>query len=518
MTLSILAKESPLEILYKELEKYGFDYEPIPEVVTSYQGETVVIHHQGKYVLNINLHHLGGENYHLPILPRYASHPVMEYAIRLGLVNAIKVYAPAHVYRYTKGIGQFAKMKEQKTTSEKVFAKVVKQFVTSQLIERRNDNYLQGAFRFVISNSVEEAIWGFDESLLHELNEISRNRSNLHLSITMLDHENGPFVQHEIQAITEGLENENISVRERVIVRLLMQFGLRPIQLYLLREEDFVFDSIKGEYYLHIPRVKGKFARHRRKTFTTRGPLAPELAANIKELIGINQGIGTPEGCARALFITRHPRTELLSGPFHEYASHRATSFFKYALKRIERRLNIISRYTNERLHLTAYRFRYTLATTMVLNGYSQEDVAAALDHDSLESVSHYFRNTHEIAEYLDATISDSTEHQLATAKWAGFVDEDYPEGSTIHLEDIAGLGKCLNPEPCPYHPAVSCYGCNLFKPFKTANHQAALINIKAIVKDNKESSSGPVKQQLDYALEKVTVLVEQQKELLASE
>ena len=519
MTLSILTNESPLGILYKELEKYNFDYEHIPEVVTSYAGETVQIHNQGEYVPNISLHHLGLGNFKLQIPPRYTLHPVLEYAIRLGLVNIIKFQTPALVYRYAKGIGRFTEMKELKTTSEKVFLKMVKQFVTSQLIERRHDENLQAAFRFLISNSINEEIWGFEDSLLHELAEIMRRRrKNSHLRITMLDHENGPFVQHEIQAIFEGLEKEEITVEDRVLVRLLMQFGIRPVQLLMLREEDLEFNSIKGEYYLHIPRVKGRFARHRRKTFTTRGPLEPGLVADIKELISINQDISTPEGCARSLFIARRPNAKLLSGLFHEYACHKTKSFVSSKLNTIERKLNIISRYTKQRLHLTAYRFRYTLATTMILNGYSLEDVAVALDHDSLSCVRDYFCYTSEMAEYLDATISNSNEHQLASAKWAGFVDEDHPEGSTIRLQNIAGLGKCLKPGPCNYHPAVSCYGCSRFKPFKTANHQAALANIESLVTSYKELSSGPVKQQLEYALDKAIEIVEQQKELLASE
>ena len=518
MTLSILTKESPLETLYKELENYDFDYELIPESVTSFQGETVLIHHQGEFIPNIRLYHVGHETFILRSPRRYTSHPVLEYAIRLGLIGAITNRTPVYAYRYTKGIDRFTKIKKLKTTSEKVFENVIKQFVTSQLIEEQNNENVQTAFRFLISNSINEAIWGFEESLIHELREIGHKRTNVHLRVTMLDHENGPFVQHEVQAIAEGLEKEEITAEERVIVRLLMNFGQRPIQLRLLREEDLVFDSIKGEYYLHIPRVKGKSARHRRKKFTPRGPLEPELASDIEELISINQGIRTREGCGRPLFISTRPRTELLSGPFHEYAYLVSRSYFTQKLATIERKLNIISRYTNERLHITAYRFRYTLATILVLNGCSQEEVAAALDHDSLGSVNHYFHNTDEIAEYLDATISDSKEHQLATAKWAGFVDEDYPEGSTIHLHDIAGLGKCLKPGPCSYHPAVSCYGCSRFKPYKTADHKAALVNIESLVTSYKESSSGPVKHQLEYALEKAIMVVEQQKELLGSE
>ena len=518
MTFTVSTKESPLGTLYKELEKYDFDYEPIPEVVTSFQGDTVVLHHQGKFIPTIRLHHLGHETYTLPILPRYTSHPVLEYAIRLGLVNSITNYTPVHSYRYAKGMRRFTMMKALNTTSATVFAKAVEQFVTSQLIKKRDDRSLQSALRFLILTSVNEAIWGFEESFLHELGEISHKRANVYLRVTMLDHENGPFVQHEVQAIAEGLEKEEINVDERVIVRLLMQFGLRPIQLRLLREEDFVFDSIKGEYYLQVPRVKGKNARHRRNKFTPRGPLETELAADIKELISINQRIKIPEGCGRPLFISTRPHTELLSGPFHEYACHVSRSYVTDKVAALERKLNIISRYTDERLHITAYRFRYTLATSMVLNGYSQEDVAAALDHDSLDSVRIYFHNSHEIAEYLDATISNCKEHQIATAKWAGFVDEDYPEGSTIRLHDIAELGKCLKPGPCNYHPAVSCYGCNLFKPFKTANHQAARDNIKSLNNSYKESSSGPVKQQLEYALDNAMILVEQQNEMLASE
>ncbi len=97
-------------------------------------------------------------------------------------------------------------------------------------------------------------------------------------------------------------------------------------------------------------------------------------------------------------------------------------------------------------------------------------------------------------------------------------MDDDYPDGSTIRLDDIAGLGKCLKGAPCPYHPAVSCYGCRQFKPFKRANHQAALSNIETLVDRYRESSSGPVKYQLQHAVDQATAVVARQTEALADE
>lgn len=511
-----LPSESTLATLYRELAPFDFDYEPIPAAVTSYQGETVAVHQTGEWCSEISLYHVGDAVYTLRLPARYVAHPVLEYAIRATLVNLIARRTPARVYAYTARIDQMAVMDDEPVESEQAFTQALRKVVSEALIAGYDDRYLQAALRRLIANAVEEGIWGFDESLWVDVRAIGQKPSNNYLRVTTLDHEHGPFVQHEIQAIAQGLEDEAITVEERVMVRLLMGFGLRPIQLRLLREDDVLFDAVKEEHYLRVPRVKGKRARHRRKRFTTRGPLAPELVADIQAMIGGERRPTLPRGCARALFRAQRPHPHVLAGPFREYAYHANRSYVGETLRRVENKLNVVSHYTGERLNLTAYRFRYTIATNMVLSGCSPADVAMALDHDSLESVHHYFRYTDEVAEYLDATVGRSKGHQLASAKWAGFVDEDYPDGSTIRLDAIANLGKCLKNAPCPYHPAVSCYGCGQFKPFRHADHAAALVNIETLARRYRDASSGPLKQQLDHAADQAKrVVAEQRRELV---
>lgn len=518
MTIEALPNASSLAMLYRELAPFNFDYAPIPGTVKSYQGETVPLHRAGEWLPQVRLYHVGHEVYTLRLPSRYVAHPVLEYAIRLTLVNLITRRTPARVYAFTARIGCLAVMDAQAIDSEAAFTSALRRVVSQALIKGYQDGHLQAALRSLIAMSVEEAIWGFDESLWVDVRAIGQKSSNNYLRVTMLDHEHGPFVQHEIQAIAEGLDDEDITAEERAMVRLLMCFGLRPIQVRLLREDDLVFDPITEEHYLQVPRVKGKRARHRRKHFTRRGPLTPELVADIEAMLNDERRLVPPRGCARALFRAQRAHPHVLAGPFREYAYHANRNYVSTMLGHAEMKLNIPSRYTGERLNLTAYRFRYTIATTMVLNGCSPADVAMALDHDSLESVHHYFRYTDDVAEYLDATIGGSEDHQRASAQWAGFVDDDYPQGSTIRLDDVAGLGKCLKDAPCAYHPAVSCYGCRRFKPFKGGDHAAALGNIETLVERYRDTSSGPVKQQLDYALDQAQRIVAEQRQLPAHE
>jgi hypothetical protein len=104
-----------------------------------------------------------------------------------------------------------------------------------------------------------------------------------------------------------------------------------------------------------------------------------------------------------------------------------------------------------------------------------------------------------------------------AVMRWQGYmIDEDDNSigGTLVRVSDIAGLGKCLKTTQCKWHPTVSCYGCAKFHPFKDANHEAQLEVIKAERDFVYKNSTGPVRHQLDEALEGAIQIVEVQKML----
>lgn len=187
----------------------------------------------------------------------------------------------------------------------------------------------------------------------------------------------------------------------------------------------------------------------------------------------------------------------------------------------LEQQLSILSRYLKDDygqprlLKIGCYRFRYTLGTRMVLEGKTPEELAIALDHGSTDSVQHYFRYNRDLIDFIDDTFDSSIVLENAVMRWKGFlIDENDSSvgGKLIRTSSIASLGKCLKQTSCEFHPTVSCYGCGKFRPFKNADHQAQLKVIEAEREFVQQHSSGPVKHQLNEALQGAIEICEAQK------
>ena len=312
-----------------------------------------------------------------------------------------------------------------------------------------------------------------------------------------------------------------------------MQFGLRPIQLALLREDDVYYDDKLLAWFINIPRVKGRTAQLRRNknNFVLR-ELPNHLAEDISELNKTNSEINMLDlegnSLPRPLLKAETCHLELLSQKkLKEYAWHlyskNITELFRFS----RNLLNIQSRHLTDDdgnptpLKITCYRFRYTLGTRMVMEGKTPEEVAIALDHSTVASVQHYFRYNRDLIDFIDDSFESSNTIKSAVMRWQGFiVDEDdgSVEGSLIRVSDIASLGKCLKKTQCEMHPTVSCYSCSRFRPFKNADHEAQLKVIEAERDFVKANSSGAVLHQLDEAWEGAIQIVEAIKSMKGGE
>jgi hypothetical protein len=135
----------------------------------------------------------------------------------------------------------------------------------------------------------------------------------------------------------------------------------------------------------------------------------------------------------------------------------------------------------------------------MVLSGATPEEVAEALDHVSVDSIKYYFRYNLELHDFINRAHSESPDIVRAVEAWQGRLD-----GMDSFLPNeikIGSLGKCTRGSTCPYHPTVSCYSCQNFRPSKNADHRQALIDIQNFQSLMRETSTGPISQQLEIAM-----------------
>lgn len=389
-------------------------------------------------------------------------------------------------------------------------------------------NPIKSLVRYLILNEYEALSFDKAEEILR-LEGYTSNK-NAYLTLFTLDEELGPFTREELRVLNEVLKNEDIYISDRLILALCIQFGLRPIQLSLLKEKDFIEDAELELCYLNIPRVKQKGVQHRREEYTKR-IVDDELSALIKRVIANNQkSYGELSNMESPLFFRKAvmnkkgvrgtikfvENTKVNEGYYgvvnaKHYTTLDKSSYLHHIMPELfNKRMLSISSYlplsprTGKPFHLTPYRFRYTVGSNAVMEGMTEEEVADLLDHSSTLCVKHYFRYTREMWELLENATARRTEQQHFTVAWNR--EEDLSNNiygnEVIELHAFTAIGKCQKEAACYLEPAVACYSCDKFCPNKDkASHNNALVSLKDRKQTLAGSTSTSLSKQLDEAI-----------------
>jgi integrase len=445
------------------------------------------------------------------------------------LYHLLTQYIGTTVQLYAKGIELF--------TSEIIQGKDVEEALNSAVTHIRNDSDLT-AIKALVQWFVAYELEGLSYDFSQEVMKLSRGGAqNSYATLFSLDAELGPFTREENAVLRLALNNTYIHIEDRVILALCMIFGLRPIQISLLKQGDFIERPDMGLSYLNVPRVKQR--QPTRRTQFTKRILKPEIADLIRDLIKTHQqvfadiDIEDPPLIMRRyyLFDTDHPYKKVSANYYsgsknpnwiedlahkeNPYQSiyddnnrsdaghHIDSSQIDYRLKCIAYHLPLSPR-TGRPFNLTAYRFRYTVGTTAVLEGMTEVEVADLLDHSNVGSVKHYFRYTREMFEILEEATNKRVEQQHFVAAWVREGDQkgNIYGNEIIETRYFTAIGKCQKDSACMLEPAVACYQCDKFCPSKDLNaHKNALANLKEKVESLKANATGSVSHQLDEAV-----------------
>lgn len=345
---------------------------------------------------------------------------------------------------------------------------------------------------------------------------------NSYLPLFVMDEGRGPFSREEITILSAQVDVESHPLGFRLILDLCLCFGLRPLQICLLRRKDFIKDPITGIRYLNIPSVK-KRSRERRGRFSSR--LLSERTANLLQLY--IESSNTPDGVNSEelpIFIASDPRGRESDSNAHgshywgedERASsdffldeskrtviyHKTTCQISYMLWGNEHRLPLSPR-TGKKFNLCAYRFRYTVGTQAVMSGCTPEEVADLLDHEGTNSVKHYFRFTHEMWEILENATLNRVEQKQFTAAWMKEGDlKGNAYSQVCEPRNFNVIGKCASNSICFEEPAITCYSCKRFCPDKNTNaHESALEGLIARKEHLAKTSTANVVSVIDQAI-----------------
>lgn len=449
------------------------------------------------------------------------------------LTHLIKGYDPSTINHYGAGV--------YLVTSRLMQGESVQDAILNAVGDIKHDldlSAIKRLGRFFLMYELDGYAYDFHQ----EIQALSRGRSqNSYMSYTLRDAEEGPFMREEMLILRHALDDPSIHLENRVVMGLMIEWGLRPIQITLLKQSDFTVREIAGEalYHINVPRVKQK-AKQRRQQFSKR-PLSRKLGEMIDELIHIHRAVYADLHIQNPPLVMR--RYKLFAGinpyqqksprklitdqryaggtwedsfaqdtnPFQDmYDAHNKSDYGHHVdSNSLQHRLTAVVPYlprsprTGQPFNLNAYRFRYTKGTSMVQEGYSAAEVADALDHSNTNSVRHYFREIAEMNELIEEATNRRVEQKMWAAAWQRTDDVEnniYGE-DVIELSAFTTVGKCRKGSPCWLEPAIACYGCDKFNPnAEVQNHKNALKRIEAQIQDLTSVTYGAASHQLDEA------------------
>lgn len=291
------------------------------------------------------------------------------------------------------------------------------------------------------------------------------------------DPEESAFCYEEYVQIVDALREEVGGRRRaahRAVAELCRWLGLRPEAIALSRRGSVWVDEDElGEphYMYTIPRVKNGVANQGEtrddeipeELFRLLRSLYPKRETNPDlPLIPVPRG-GTPTGANYSLMLKTWARdaglltTRVASGP-EEAAEVPGGPYRPSAL------------------HVTPQRFRRTMATMMSDQGALPEEIAAALDDDTIEMALVYTTNTSKMVDHLSHTLDRHPEWIRILRMFKGQVaakeDADLPIllGGVPYFSnyrkyaDIGRIGGCSRQGDCEEVIPLHCYICPDFR------------------------------------------------------
>ena len=325
-------------------------------------------------------------------------------------------------------------------------------------------------------------------------------------AVLSLDPDEGPFSPFEFQAIitrtNEYLAENKISYYEAALIRVFCATGRRPIQIAGLKVKDlyetdkYKFKDEKKVHVLNIPKAKIRGASGFRYAFREVGIresivqilfehtriLKQKLSKKIKRELSEQEFAELPlfydfEKLVNLDWENRHEISEILP----KEIIHLPTVELIQILKGAVRKLGIRSRETGKPIHITAYRFRYTLGTNAARQKAGVNVIAKLLDHHDTQNAHCYVQSVPEIAQQISSIMDDSL-RKYADAFQGKVVKDEIEAQSQVKeanriscVEQDCDVGSCGTHQYCNDYAPIACYLCSKFMPWANAPHHLVL-------------------------------------------
>ena len=297
---------------------------------------------------------------------------------------------------------------------------------------------------------------------------------------------NGPFTDLELEAIQTAINNAyangKFTKEDFLLVWMLMVFGSRTMQLTQLKVCDItaaIRDDASYEVLIRIPRVKNR--QKPRTQFKERivpPALGKPLLAHVEDLKKYFTGL-LKDPAQAPLFPSKNKER---SG---ELSYHLTSNALGKKLQSILNKFHLVSERTEEKLNITATRFRRTLGTRAASEGHGVLIIAEMLDHTDTQNASIYVQATPEIIKRIDkavaihlAPLAQAFEGKLFTDKSKAKRADD-PNSDIIDPsidKSCKAMGKCGSFSFCSLMSPIACYTCSSFQAWADGPHEAVLM------------------------------------------
>lgn len=267
-------------------------------------------------------------------------------------------------------------------------------------------------------------------------------------------------------ALNLGYANGTVIQADFTLCWFFIGTGVRPIQLARMKKRDIqIVEGPEGdEVTLRIPLAKGE-QKDKQEYWLRRAPSV--LAECLVEYL--NSPTITSIGVDDAVF------------PGGSRALSMRLSHCFAGLETYSERLE-------ERIPVTPYRFRYTLATRALAHGASDYEVARLLTHRSTSCIQFYRASMPQLQNPIRQAIGKELEY-FAKA-FQGRLIQDLSEATrsgdeSAVISDFLRLvgqkvGACGTKAECHQNAPIACLYCPFFEPLADAPWEMLLASLKA--------------------------------------
>ncbi len=351
-------------------------------------------------------------------------------------------------------------------------------------LDKKNIWYL-GALSGFLKQWYKMGYPGLSKEAYDYLNELRISGNQKGQSVLTMDPYNGPFSDLELEQIQDTLNNKyannELPESDFLLLWLMIIYGLRPIQIALLKVSDlhsFQKQDTSNEYIISIPRTKNrKMIRSELKKRIVPpaiGPSLIEYADNIK-----NQFFHILKDTSQAPLFPNFSNKSI-----GKLAYHPTSKLITDRIKSIISKFNLTSERTGKKLHITSMRFRRTTGTRAAVEGHGVLIIAEILDHTDTQNVGVYTQSLPEIIERIDQAIAMYM-GPIAQA-FSGVLLKD--KSTAIRFDDptsdiidpkvdpsCKAMGKCGTYSFCALSAPLACYTCNSFQAWVDGPHEKLL-------------------------------------------